>query len=152
MDALAQFYAAHPFWTWIAAGAALLAIEVAVGSGYLLWAAASAGAVGLLALFGFRLGFAIELGLFAVLTMVSSLLAHRFFPARNHDGPDINDPNNRLVGKTGEAIGPFPSGQGRVFVEGKEWAAEAEGESPAAGDRVAVVGVADGASLKVRKL
>jgi hypothetical protein len=49
-------------------------------------------------------------------------------------------------------VGAFASGQGRVFVEGKEWAAEAEGDSPAAGDRVEVTGIQDGASLRVRKL
>lgn len=152
MDALYQFYVTQPFWTWIAAGAALLAVEVAIGSGYLLWAAASAAAVGVLALTGFSPGFAPELGLFAVLTMVSSLTANKFFPAKNHEGLDINDPSHRLVGRTGDAVGAFTSGQGRVFVEGKEWAAEAEGDIPAPGDRVEVVGVQDGASLKVRKL
>ena len=43
MDTLAGLYAAQPFWFWAAFAAALLAIEVLTGSGWLLWASASAG-------------------------------------------------------------------------------------------------------------
>ena len=35
-------YQAHPFGAWIALAAALLALEVATGSGWLLWPSASA--------------------------------------------------------------------------------------------------------------
>ena len=40
---------------------------------------------------------------------------------------DINDPARRLVGQQGEAAAPFKAGLGRVFVDGKEWAAELDG-------------------------
>lgn len=150
MSSLVEFYADYPFWTWIAAAAALLAIEITVGSGYLLWAAASAGVVALLTLTGVT-GVAVELGVFAVLTIVSSLAANRFFPPRPEFGPDINDATPRIVGRAGQAVGAFIGGRGRVFVEGKEWAAEAEGDAPAEGDTVVVVAVQDGASLRVRK-
>jgi inner membrane protein len=151
MDSLTDFYSLHPFWTWIAVGAALLAIEVAIGSGYLLWAAAAAGLVALFAVTGMSPGLAVELGLFAVLTIVSALVARRFFPPAPEEGPDINDPNLRLVGRHGDVVGAFTAGQGRVFVEGKEWAAQSA-DALAAGDRVEVVSIADGASLTVRRV
>jgi len=47
-------------------------------------------------------------------------------------------------------VGPFAGRAGRVFIDGKEWAAElSEGEGLEAGSRVEVVGVA-GAHLRVR--
>ena len=42
MHGLMVFYLGHPMWVWLAVGALLLAAEVATGSGYLLWPAASA--------------------------------------------------------------------------------------------------------------
>ncbi len=43
MSDLSDFYLSHPLWIWAALGAGLLAIEVAAGSGWLLWPAAAAG-------------------------------------------------------------------------------------------------------------
>ncbi|MDB5455543.1 MAG: NfeD family protein, partial [Caulobacter sp.] len=63
--------------------------------------------------------------------------------------PDLNDPSARLLGRRGEAVGGFDHGQGRVFVDGKEWAAVAQEPVPAAGSGVEVVAV-DGATLTVR--
>ena len=50
MPDLYQLYVMHPFWAWIALAGALLALEVATGSGWLLWPAASAAIVALLAI------------------------------------------------------------------------------------------------------
>jgi membrane protein implicated in regulation of membrane protease activity len=150
MTWLVQLYAVHPFWVWVAAAAVLLTIEVSTGSGYLLWPAASAAVVALLT--GFGLGAPGEVIVFAVLTIVSTLAARRWLPhpflAR---GPDINDPHHRIVGRTGRAASAFQSGHGRVFVDGKEWAAELEdGGELASGAHVRVTGVLSGACLKVK--
>jgi membrane protein implicated in regulation of membrane protease activity len=65
-------------------------------------------------------------------------------------GHDINDNVGRLVGHHGVAVGAFAGRAGRVFIDGKEWAAElAEGDGLAAGSRVEVIGVA-GAHLRVK--
>ncbi len=37
---LMSFYATHPFWVWLAVAAIFLAVEVATGTGWLLWPAA----------------------------------------------------------------------------------------------------------------
>ncbi|KQY35685.1 hypothetical protein ASD21_01580 [Caulobacter sp. Root1455] len=150
MHGLMLFYATHPFWVWLAVAAIFLAVEVATGTGWLLWPAAAGLLVGLLTLV-VAPGLPIELGLFAVLTIAATYFARRFLrPVLEAHNADLNDPSLRLVGRDGEALGGFQNGKGRVFVDGKEWAAVvADGEPPAAGQKVLVVAV-DGAVLTVR--
>jgi inner membrane protein len=90
--------------------------------------------------------------LFAVLTIVSTLLARRYLPAGiAARGGDINDNVGRLVGHRGAAAQAFVGAKGRVLVDGKEWAAELlEAETLEAGAAVVVTGV-EGARLKVRR-
>ena len=150
MDALASLYIVHPFWTWMGLAALLLAAEVATGSGYLLWPSASAAATGLLAGLGF--GLPIELLAFAILTIATTLFARRYLPHPfRPKGPDINDPLGRIVGHEGQTASAFSRGRGRVFVDGKEWAAELEdGEELPLGAEVKVTGIIGGARLKVK--
>lgn len=146
-------YLAHPFWWWAAVAVAFLAVEVATGTTNLLWPAASAAVVALLALAGLRLPVGADFAAFAVLTIVSTLAARRYIRRSDQDGPDINDPHHRLVGQHGEAVEAFDRGQGRVFVDGKEWAAELDvAAALQKGDRLEVVGVLDGGRLKVRPI
>jgi len=144
MDWLLQ----HPFALWLAIGAVLLAVEVATGSGWLLWPAGSAAVMGLLGLaYHFELN--MQLVIFALLTIVTTLVGRRFFP-RVALGGDINDTRSRLAGLDGVAASDFQGNQGRVFVDGKEWAADLEGgPSLASGMRVVVVGV-KGSRLTVK--
>jgi membrane protein implicated in regulation of membrane protease activity len=150
MEILTGFVSNHPFWSWLALAAILLAIEVVTGSGYLLWPAASAAVTAVAAGFGLPLPEALVL--FAALTIVSTLVARRYLPHPfRPKGPDINDPSHRIVGHDGRAVGPFSGGRGRVFVDGKEWSAELEGgEELPAGAEVKVTAVVTGARLKVK--
>lgn len=147
---LAEIFADHPFWVWAAVAAGLLAVEVVSGSGWLLWPAASAAAVALLRLV-FDLPIVTELMIFAGLTIVSTLLARRYFPRSAVEGADINDNIGRLIGQEAEAVQAFSRGHGRVAIDGKEWAAELEeGETLARGAAVQVTGVSGGSRLRVR--
>ena len=138
----------HPFALWIAVGGLLLAAEVGTGTGWLLWPAGAAAVTAILAL-GMPLDLPVQAMIFAVLTIVTTLAGRRFFPHRPH-GRDINDTRSRLTGLAGVAAGDFQEGRGRVFVDGKEWAAELEGAaSLAAGMKIMVVAV-HGAHLTVR--
>lgn len=149
---LTDLYLSHSAWIWAAVGAALLATEILAGSGWLLWPAASAGAVGVIDGFS-DLPFPAAVLIFAGLTIVSTLTARRYFPRRPPaECQDINDNIARLVGHEGRVVAAFEGGAGRVFVDGKEWPAELEGgETIEAGARVAVAGVS-GVRLKVRGL
>ena len=149
MGAMQGLYAAHPFWPWLAAAALFLAIEVATGTGWLLWPAASAFVVGLLAE-ALHPGLAIEAGAFAVLTIASTYLARRFLrPVLETSSSDLNDPLQRLIGQHGQVMAAFEQGRGRVFVDGKDWAAESDEPTPQL-DQTVVVTSVDGAVLKVR--
>lgn len=145
MDWLLQ----SPFALWLAIGGVLLAVEVATGSGWLLWPAASAAAMGLLGLaVHFELN--MQLVIFAILTIATTLAGRRLFPQAVLTGGDINDTRSRMAGLDGVAAGDFQGRQGRVFVDGKEWAADLEGDGAlASGMRVIVVGV-KGSRLTVK--
>lgn len=151
MDSILGIVADQPFWLWAGLAAALLAIEIASGSGWLLWASASAGVTAVVvALLEPNAPTAVLV--FAGLTMVSTLLAKRYLP-RPADAPggDINDNISRLVGHRGSAVQAFQGRAGRVFIDGKEWAAELDdGETLEAGARVEVTGI-HGARLSVRR-
>jgi membrane protein implicated in regulation of membrane protease activity len=145
MDWLPQ----HPFLLWIAVGAVLLAIEVGTGSGWLLWPAGSAVVTALLAL-AMPLDPSLQAVVFAVLTIITTLAGRHFFPRRPL-AADINDTATRLAGLEGVAATEFQAGRGRVFVDGKEWAAELQGAaSLATGVKIVVVGV-HGARLTVKQ-
>ncbi len=150
MEPLANLYAAHALWVWMALAALLLAVEILTGSGWLLWASASAVAVGVAAgLLGLSAAGAVLL--YAALTIASTLLARRYLPRSVTAGEgDINDNVARLVGHRGAAAGAFVRGAGRVFIDGKEWAAELDGDEVLeSGAPVEITGV-HGARLTVR--
>jgi membrane protein implicated in regulation of membrane protease activity len=136
----------------MAAGAVLLAIEIGTGTGYLLWPAAAAGVIAVVAAL-IHPGLPIEALAFALLTIAATAIGRRYLPKPfRQPGPDINDRAGRLVGKSGEIVRPFEAGRGRVFVDGSEWAAEVdEGVAPLdVGTRVEVVEVLGAARLKVK--
>ena len=149
MGGLVEFYGAHTFWVWIAIAAAILAFEVAAGSGWLLWPSASAAVMAFVSLFTHSS--ALEIGLFAALTIVTTLTARRFWPRDVSGASDINDNVARLVGHRGRVATAFVGGAGRVMVDGKEWAAESEDAAALETEAVVeVVGLSAGTRLLVR--
>lgn len=150
MDAVLDIYASQPFWIWLAIGVLLLAVEAALSTEWLLWPAVAAGVVAVLTALGLDIGFAGEVGLFAILTVAATLFSRRLIQRVNPDDkPDVNDRDARLIGQKARVVEPFVDGRGRVFVSGAEWAAEIEGEGPPVGDSV-IVEASLGSGLKVR--
>ncbi|PZQ36453.1 MAG: NfeD family protein, partial [Phenylobacterium zucineum] len=133
-----------------AIGVLLLAVEAALSTEWLLWPAVAAGVVAVLTALGLDLGFAGEVGLFAILTVVATLFSRRLIQRVNPDDkPDVNDRDARLIGQRARVVEPFVDGRGRVFVSGAEWAAEIDGDGPPVGDSV-IVEASVGSGLKVR--
>ena len=151
MTSLFDLISVNPFWVWAAIGALLLALEVSTGSGWLLWPAASAATVAVMTLVLDDVVWIGQVGLFAALTIATTLLAQKLWPARPAaDAHDINDNVARLMGHHGRAVANFQGRDGRVFVDGKEWAAELDDDALLkAGDPVEVIGLS-GARLRVR--
>ena len=152
MGDFAQLLMTHPVWGWVAVAAIFLVVELISGSGWLLWPAGSAGLTALAVVIAPRLGLPVDIALFAVLTIATTYVGRRFLPKSLASGDnDVNDPHARIIGHHGKVATMFISGVGRVFVDGKEWAAEADGGGALAiGDKINVVAVLDGARLKVR--
>jgi membrane protein implicated in regulation of membrane protease activity len=150
MSELSDLILAHPLWAWMAVGAVFLAIEVATGSGWLLWPAGSAAITGVLTLL-VPMSQPVSIAVFAVLTIITTFVGRRYLRGARPGSTDVNDPLNRLVGHRGEAVADFAGEDGRVFVDGKEWSAVLDGAGPlSAGAKVEVVAVLGGARLKVK--
>ncbi|MRL67420.1 NfeD family protein [Brevundimonas sp. SPF441] len=149
MMSLADLYVAQPFWIWLAIGVLLLAVEAMFSTEWLLWPAVSAGVVAVMTAAGLRLGLPGEVAVFAVLTVIATLLSRRLISKANPDGPDINDRDSRLVGQRARVVETFVSGRGRVFISGAEWPAEIVGEAPVEGQDVVVMRV-NGSLLTVQ--
>ncbi len=150
MAAFIDLFATHILLDWLAVGAIFLCVELVSGSGWLLWPAGSAVAVGLISLAG-RLDLTAQAAIFALLTIVSTYLGRRFINRPGQSDHDPNDPHARLIGRAGRAATAFDGGLGRVFVDGKEWAAELDGADPVGiGARIEVIALMGGARLKVR--
>jgi membrane protein implicated in regulation of membrane protease activity len=150
MERLYQMWLSHPSAAWIAIGAALLAIEAITGSGWLLWPAAAALFPAGVTAFFFRDDIGAQWAIFAVTALVLTWLGRRYLRQRPPAPGDLNNARAELIGQVGQVTSVADHGQFRVMVGGKEWAAEGEGLSPAAGQRVEVVGVIGGARLQVK--
>ena len=149
MTAVADLYAAQPFWIWLAVGVLLLALEATFSTEWLLWPAVAAGLVAVMTAVGVRLGLPGEVAVFAVLTVVATLLSRRLVQKANPGGLDINDRDGRLIDQRARVVEAFVGGRGRVFISGAEWPAVIEGEAPEVGQDVVVHGVS-GSLLTVR--
>jgi membrane protein implicated in regulation of membrane protease activity len=150
MGAIADIYASQPFWIWLAVGVLLLAVEASLSTEWLLWPAVAAGVVAVVTALGLRMGLPAEVGLFAALTVLATLMSRRLIQRVNpSDHVDVNDREARLIGQRAKVVHAFVDGRGRVFVSGAEWAAEIEGDAPGVGDSV-IVERLNGPSLKVR--
>lgn len=150
MERLYLMWLAHPSAAWIAVGALLLAVEAITGSGWLLWPAAAALAPAALSVFLFRDDIGAQWALFAVTAIALTWIGRRYLRSRPSGQTDINDARAAVVGQVGQVTSVSGHGQCRVFVAGKEWAAEAGDSSPHAGQRVEVVAVVGGARLQVK--
>lgn len=147
---IVDLYATHPFWIWLAIAGLFLVIEVSTGTGWLLWTAACAVVVALLTFIPGG-NAAIHLAVWAVLTIVTTVTARRYLPKNvSGDGPDINDNVGRLIGRQGTVTESFHNGQGRVFVDGKEWAAVAEDNSAHRSEEKVTIVSAAGSVLTVK--
>ena len=90
----------NPLALWLVVAGILLAFEVGTGSGWLLWPTGSAVLTGLAALV-FQIDLQMQMVIFALLTIVTTLAGRHFFPqAVLGGGGDINDTTARLAGST----------------------------------------------------
>lgn len=141
-----DFIATHGAWSWVVAGLVLLALELVVPGGVLIWLGGAALATGLLALF-VNIFWPLQFVIFGVLALCSIGLWLKFRgPGVASDRPFLNQRANRFIGQEAVLDEPIRDGIGRLALDDTVW--RVQGPDLAAGSRVRIV-EADGALLKV---
>lgn len=134
-------------WSWIVAGAVLLAIELVVPGGVFVWLGASAIVVGLASLVQ-SIPWQWQWALFALLSIASVAGWIGYVRRRPEatDSPFLNLRTRRFVGKTYILGEPIENGEGRLRIGDSTW--RISGPDAGAGARVMVIG-AEGSVLQV---
>ena len=142
-----EFIAANGPWAWIVAGLVLLALELVVPGGFLLWMGISGIVTGLIALFQ-PIDWPLQWLIFGVLSLVSIALWVRWARSRPAatDRPYLNRRAEQFIGQEAVLEQPIQQGFGRVVLGDTVW--RVSGADMPAGQRVRIVGNA-GAVLKV---
>lgn len=134
-------------WSWIVAGLVLLALELAVPGGYLLWMGIAGILTGLVT---FVQGppWPVQWLVFGILSLVSILTWVRVTRHRKQDSdsPLLNQRTERFVGQKVVLDQPIVDGFGRLTLGDTVW--RISGPDLPAGQRVRIIG-ADGAVLRV---
>lgn len=130
------------FWIWLIFGVCLLALELFIGTQWLLWLAAAAGVVAVICLTPLPFSFLWQVVVFAAIGL-ALVLATRRLLSRPELGADINDPNLRLVGRQGHVLSGFAEQEGeregRIIIDGVEWPAVLSGDKPVMPDTPVVI-------------
>lgn len=154
---LAQPQGQQLFWAWMIIGGSLLALEMVIGTQWLLWPAAAAVIVAVITLTGAPANLLVQIVIFCVLTLIMTLLSRRFLKPPVSEGADINDPHYRLIGQEATVIGAFDDldGQrinGRVIFDGVEWPAQSERTDTPIGlsEKVQILAVTEGKLIVAR--
>jgi inner membrane protein len=147
-----DFLNAQPAWHWWALGAVLLAVELVSTTQYLLWPGIAAILVGVLRLIVPGLDGRICVLLFAVLSVVATVLwkRSRLGRADRVGHPDLNERSRQYHGREVTALDDFSGGRGAVRVDDSRWTATvSDNSSPRKGDKL-IVTSADGSILHVK--
>ena len=151
MDSLLEMLGRLNLWTWWAIAGLFLIGEVMTGTTYLLWLAAAAILTGFVGLEFLGVAWPVQLGVFAVLSLILLWAGGRWVTPMLKAGGDsgLNERGSRMVGETVIAAADFVSGRGRVRFGDTEWAAQTlDGSSPNSETVLRVVEL-DGVTLKV---
>ena len=137
------------FWHWLTLAAILLILEVATGSGFILWIGISAGCVGILLWVIPELSWITQCLMFALLAMMSggiwaAYLKHH--PIRT-DRPTLNRRGTQYIGQVFTLDAPIVNGIGKVKVDDTMWRVHCT-DLPA-GAKIKIVGI-DGVMLQAK--
>jgi membrane protein implicated in regulation of membrane protease activity len=130
---------------WIAAGLALLLLEILAPGAFMMWLGLAACGTGLIVLAS-GIGFELQVVTCAILAAITLSIGLRF----RHRPTKLNTQQAGLAGRSATALG-FHGREGRVRVGDSDWAARVPTDvpEPQAGARLRIEGV-DGTVLIVR--
>ena len=138
-------YGIGPAVAWLIAALVLGIAELAVPGVFLVFLAIAAAFTGVMAFALPDLPVAVQLGAFAVWSVVAVTIGKRWYRDYPVEGGDplLNDRAARLIGQIVIVETALVDGQGRVLVGDGSW--PARGPDAAVGTRVRIVTVMDGA-------
>lgn len=142
-----EFLGQNTPWSWIIAGIVLLALELVLPGGFLLWMGIAGVLTGLLVLVQ-PLDWPVQWLIFGVLSLVSIFLWTRFTRNRSAqtDRPLLNQRAEQFIGREATLDQPIAGGFGRLALGDTIW--RVAGPDLPAGQKVRIVG-AEGAVLLV---
>lgn len=134
-------------WSWIIAGLVLLALELVLPGGFLLWMGIAGILTGLVVLFQ-PLDWPVQWLIFGALSLVSILAWVRFTRNRaaQTDRPLLNQRAEQFIGREVVLNEAITGGFGRLTLGDSIW--RISGPDLPAGDKVRIIG-AEGAVLRV---
>lgn len=144
---LIAFVSTYGGWSWIVAGLILLALELVVPGGFMVWMGIAGLITGLVVLLQ-PIGWPAQWLLFGVLSLVSIALWVRVNRNRRRtsDRPNLNRRTAQMIGQEAVLIEPISDGYGRVAFGDSIW--RVSGPDLPKGQKVRIVG-AEGAVLRV---
>ncbi|MDH3739516.1 MAG: NfeD family protein [Alphaproteobacteria bacterium] len=152
MDEIIAWLWMLDFWHWWAIGIVLIALEAFVASTFLLWPGISALVMGFIVLVAPGMDWRIQVILFAILAVVTSVGWQRWLrknPTKS-DHPNLNVRGASFIGRRVTLSEPLANGRGRVEIGDGWWTVSTvDGETLAAGVDVEVVD-SDGGTLTVK--
>lgn len=146
---MTELFSQTVFWHWWVLGAALLLLELMIGTFYLLWMSFAAAVTGLLVAVFPSIEWRAQFLLFGVLSLSSVVVWNRWRARRPEpvsDQPVLNRRGQALTGRTFTLAQPIRDGVGSLRVDDSVW--RVQGPDLSTGTRVKVLAV-DGATLIV---
>lgn len=117
-----QLYTTLGAWTWWIVALVMFVLELTAPGVFFLWLGFSAVVVALLDLV-IDMSWQAEVGLFAVLSVISLVLSRRFLSARptDTDKPNLNRRMMNYVGKNFVLEQPIVNGRGELRIDDTIW-------------------------------
>lgn len=137
------------FWHWLMLACVFYGLEILAPGVFFLWLGFAATASGLLKLALPELGWMPQYVLFSIFSVLSLVLWKKFAKrglAEETDQPQLNQRNQRYLGRTLVLSEPIVNGIGKVTVEDSQW--KVSGADAEAGSKVTVVQI-DGSLFHV---
>ena len=134
-------------WVWMILAAILFVLELISPGIFFMWFGVAAAITGLI-VFRYDMSWQWQLVSFAVLSLMTVLLANRYLRQNplESERPLLNERAVQLVGQSFELLDPIVDGRGSIKTGDTIW--RVEGPELPVGARIKVVG-ADGTLLKV---
>lgn len=138
-------------WHWMTAGLLLCALELIGPTTVLLWPGIAALATGVITLLIPILGWELQVAIFAVLAVASTIAGREFFKRNSNEGQQslLNRRTDSYIGRTITLIDAIVNGVGSTLIGNNRW--RVVGPDTPAGTSMLVTGL-DGASLVVEPI